>query len=165
MRLAPAIVPLRSHGGDHFVVFRGVVNGQAVLADPAFGNRSMPFAAFDSKWKDRLGFVVKVAGKNANRLHASRRDLLRVEDEAARQAMADKLPRPLGDAQLALAFAIDALRAPTPGPLVPIASPDNPNARPPATGFPPSQALAPPSSLAPAPTPVAAPALPGVPPS
>ena len=102
MRLAPAIVPIRSYGGDHFVVFRGVAAGQAVLADPAFGNRSLPFAEFAALWKDGLGFAVAPPrGKRGNRLLATRGDVLRVEDEAARAGMDAELPRPLADAQLA----------------------------------------------------------------
>jgi predicted double-glycine peptidase len=112
LRLAPAIVPIRSHAGDHFVVFRGVVGGQAVLADPAFGNRSISFSQFERQWKDGLGFVVKARTRSANRLFASRRDLLRVEDDAARVAMDDALPKPLADAQLARAFAVDSGAAP-----------------------------------------------------
>jgi len=109
LRLAPAIVPIESLAGDHFVVFRGVVRGQAVLADPAFGNRTLPFAAFESLWKARLGFVVKpkARGKDANRLFATRRDLLRVEDDAARVTMDEPLPKALTDAQLARTFASD----------------------------------------------------------
>ena len=108
LRLAPAIVPIKSHSGDHFVVFRGVVGGQAVLADPAFGNRSVPFTQFQSQWKARLGFVVKPRARSgANRLLPSRNDLLRVEDEAARMAMDDSLPKPLADWQLAQAFAVE----------------------------------------------------------
>ena len=33
LKLAPVIVPIRSHAGDHFVVFRGAVGGQAILAE------------------------------------------------------------------------------------------------------------------------------------
>jgi predicted double-glycine peptidase len=107
IRLAPAIVPIRSNGGDHFVVFRGVVGGEAILADPAFGNRSIPFEAFASQWKDGIGFVVVRAAERtrANRLFPTRRDVLRVEDEAARRAMEETLPKPLNDLQLAAAFA------------------------------------------------------------
>jgi predicted double-glycine peptidase len=170
MRLAPAIVPIQSNSGDHFVVFRGVVNGQAVIADPAFGNRSLPFAAFESRWKDRLAFVVSPArGRKGNRLFASKRDVLRVEDDASRRGMDETLPRPLSDAQLALAFAVD-----TPSQLPPLgatpggAGPDSGLAAPrPGTaapsgstpiGAPASPALPSPSAAGPtisAPTPVA----------
>ena len=113
LRIAPAIVPIRSHRGDHFVVFRGAVNGHAVLADPAFGNRTVPFRDFEASWKDRLGFVVQAGrGKHANRLFATKRDLLRVEDDASRLAMEASPPRPLSDAQLAQAFAIDNVAGP-----------------------------------------------------
>jgi uncharacterized protein len=107
IKAAPAIVPIRSHAGDHFVVFRGVVRGQAILADPAFGNRSLPFAEFESRWKDRLAFVVRPKGGGANRLLASHRDLLRVGDDAERVAAEEKLPKPLSEWQLARIFAVD----------------------------------------------------------
>lgn len=107
LRLAPAIVPIRSYGGDHFVVFRGIVRGQAVLADPAFGNRSLPFTQFESQWKGGVGFVVRKPAKaHANRLFPTRRDLLRVEDDAARLSTDDALPKPLADWQLAQTFAV-----------------------------------------------------------
>jgi uncharacterized protein len=128
LRLAPAIVPIRSFGGDHFVVFRGVVNGQAVVADPAFGNRSESFAAFESKWKDRLAFVVQAPGSRGNRLRATPRDLLRAGDEA--QRFDEALPRPLGDYQMANVFAADSPATPPSGPLVPIVSPDTQSPRP-----------------------------------
>jgi len=125
MRLAPAVVPIRSHGGDHFVVFRGVVRGQAVLADPAFGNRSVPYPVFAAHWKDGLAFVVGKAGRKGNRLLATSRDLLRVEDDEARRAMEGALPNPLSDAQLALVFGAEPL---PPRALTPIAGESPPGA-------------------------------------
>ena len=133
LRAAPAIVPIRSHGGDHFVVFRGVVRGQAVLADPAFGNRSLPFQEFESAWKDRLAFVVMAKGKAANRLFASRRDLLRVEDDAERQAADDSMPKALTDSQLSYAFAVGLVPpAPIPVGAPPAGLAPRPGAQPPA---------------------------------
>jgi uncharacterized protein len=131
LRIAPAIVPIRSNRGDHFVVFRGAVNGHAVLADPAFGNRTVPFSDFEASWKDRLGFVVHAGrGKNANRLLATKRDLLRVEDDASRSAMEAAPPRPLSDEQLAGAFAIDPVTGPD---VLAVAAPAAPaSSRPPA---------------------------------
>jgi predicted double-glycine peptidase len=60
---APAIVPVNSHGYNHFVVFRGRVNNRILLADPAWGNRSMPIDEFERMWIDfpgmgKTGFVV-----------------------------------------------------------------------------------------------------------
>jgi len=61
--LAPVIVPVRLKGYDHFVVFRGMQNGRVLLADPAWGNRTMPIERFEGAWVERpelgrVGFVV-----------------------------------------------------------------------------------------------------------
>lgn len=60
---APLIVPLSLHGYDHFVVFRGVHRGRVLLADPAWGNRTMSVTAFARAWREypeigRIGFQV-----------------------------------------------------------------------------------------------------------
>jgi predicted double-glycine peptidase len=60
---APIMVPVRLHGYNHFVVFRGVLGNRVLLADPAFGNRTMFAATFEDAWLDypefgRVGFVV-----------------------------------------------------------------------------------------------------------
>ena len=39
--LAPAITPIRWHGFSHFVVYRGRRAGRVLIADPAFGNRTL----------------------------------------------------------------------------------------------------------------------------
>lgn len=58
--LAPAIVPIRIQAAfDHFVVFRGLAEGRAVLADSAFGNRTMPIGEFVGVWRGRIAFVVR----------------------------------------------------------------------------------------------------------
>jgi predicted double-glycine peptidase len=56
--LAPAIVPVRVHSFDHFVVFRGVRRSGVEFADPAYGNRTMPVAEFERAWKQKVAFVV-----------------------------------------------------------------------------------------------------------
>jgi uncharacterized protein len=56
--LAPAIVPLRQHGFDHFVVYRGRAAGRVLVADPAFGNRIIAEDAFLAAWATRVGFTV-----------------------------------------------------------------------------------------------------------
>ena len=61
--LAPAILPVRFNGYDHFVVFRGARNGRVLLADPAWGNRRMSIAEFEAAWLNssefgRLAFVI-----------------------------------------------------------------------------------------------------------
>lgn len=46
----PAVTLVNTRGYNHFVVLRGVQNGQVLVADPAFGNRSRPLGAFEGEW-------------------------------------------------------------------------------------------------------------------
>ncbi len=60
---APVIVPVDADGYRHFVLFRGVSGGSVLLADPAWGNRTMPVEKFEAMWLDhpeigKVGFVV-----------------------------------------------------------------------------------------------------------
>jgi uncharacterized protein len=62
--LAPAIVPVRLSGYDHFVVFRGVDGDRVLLADPAWGNRTLRIERFIDAWLEsptfgRVAFVVE----------------------------------------------------------------------------------------------------------
>jgi uncharacterized protein len=62
--IAPAIVPVRFTGYDHFVVFRGQAGDRVLLADPAWGNRTMRIERFENAWLDsrefgRVAFVVQ----------------------------------------------------------------------------------------------------------
>ncbi len=62
--MVPLMVPVNLHGYNHFVIFRGSVNHRAVLADPAWGNRSMPLDEFLRAWIDfpqlgRIGFLIR----------------------------------------------------------------------------------------------------------
>lgn len=52
------IVPINQHGYNHYVVFNGVMNGQVLLADPAFGNRRLSITDFMSIWMEGMAFVV-----------------------------------------------------------------------------------------------------------
>jgi uncharacterized protein len=59
---APIIVPIKSHGYNHFVVFRGARGNRVLLADPAWGNRTMSTERFMRSWIEfptigRSGFV------------------------------------------------------------------------------------------------------------
>lgn len=63
-KYAPIIVPISVHGYQHFVVFRGVLNDRVLLADPAFGNRTMSRSRFEKAWLPfpevgRVGFYVE----------------------------------------------------------------------------------------------------------
>ncbi len=60
---APIMVALNLHGYNHFVVFRGLRGDRVLLADPAWGNRTMRMEKFEEAWIDypeigRVGFVV-----------------------------------------------------------------------------------------------------------
>ena len=68
--LAPIIVAVNPIGYNHFVVFRGMRGDQVLLADPAFGNRTMSVERFNRIWIDfpkfgRVGFVVTRNGHAA----------------------------------------------------------------------------------------------------
>lgn len=60
---APIMVPVNFYGYNHFVVFRGILGEQVLLADPAWGNRTLSVERFEAAWLDypqigRVGFVV-----------------------------------------------------------------------------------------------------------
>jgi uncharacterized protein len=60
---APILVPVSFNGYNHFVVFRGARGNRVLLADPAFGNRTMLTPKFENAWLDypkfgHVGFVV-----------------------------------------------------------------------------------------------------------
>lgn len=60
---APVIVPVRLNGYSHFVVFRGKRGNRVLLADPAWGNRTLTIDEFEAEWLPypefgRVGFVV-----------------------------------------------------------------------------------------------------------
>ena len=64
---APIIVPVILQGYPHFVVFRGATSNSVLIADPAFGNVTMPIYKFINGWikyKDinHVGFVVTESG-------------------------------------------------------------------------------------------------------
>ncbi len=61
---APIIVPIQTNGYNHFVVFRGMQGDRILLADPAWGNRTMRADEFIQHWIDyprlgRIGFAVQ----------------------------------------------------------------------------------------------------------
>lgn len=60
---APIIVSLNLHGYNHFVVFRGLRGDRVLLADPAWGNRTLRVERFEKAWitfprLGKVGFVV-----------------------------------------------------------------------------------------------------------
>jgi uncharacterized protein len=63
---APVMVPINTKGYNHFVVFRGIYGNRVLLADPAWGNRTMTVDTFQRKWLDypefgHVGFVITSA--------------------------------------------------------------------------------------------------------
>lgn len=63
VKKAPIIVPLNLLGYNHFVVFRGIKGNRVLLADPAWGNRTLLVEQFENAWIDfpkigRVGFTV-----------------------------------------------------------------------------------------------------------
>lgn len=60
---APIMVPINIYGYNHFVIFRGMLGNRVLLADPAWGNRSMLLDNFERYWIKfpdigAVGFVV-----------------------------------------------------------------------------------------------------------
>ncbi len=60
---APIIVPVDLSGYPHFVIYRGRSGDEVVLADPAYGMRTMPLNRFEQAWMmdpelGHLGFTV-----------------------------------------------------------------------------------------------------------
>jgi predicted double-glycine peptidase len=63
VKKAPIIVPLNLLGYNHFVVFRGIKGNRVLLADPAWGNRTLLVEQFENAWIDfpkigKVGFSV-----------------------------------------------------------------------------------------------------------
>jgi uncharacterized protein len=71
---APVLVAISTNGYNHFVIFRGVLGNRVLLADSAWGNRTMTIERFKSSWIEypglgRCGFVVlRGDGRVPNRL-------------------------------------------------------------------------------------------------
>ncbi len=67
LKYAPLMVPINALGYNHFVIFRGVYGNRVLLADPAWGNRTMTIDNFQRIWLDfgkpihKVGFVVERA--------------------------------------------------------------------------------------------------------
>lgn len=63
---APIIVPISARGYQHFVIVRGIENDRVLLADPAFGNRTVSRSRFEAEWLvfpelGHVGFYVERA--------------------------------------------------------------------------------------------------------
>jgi len=50
LNFAPIIVPINLSGYNHFVIFRGKIKNRILLADPAWGNRTLFVNDFNKAW-------------------------------------------------------------------------------------------------------------------
>jgi len=81
---APLMVAVNALGYNHYVVFRGVMGDRVLVADPAWGNRTMTIDKFQRMWLDygeaigHVGFVVEPANgqKLPNRLRPKPSDFV-----------------------------------------------------------------------------------------
>jgi predicted double-glycine peptidase len=81
---APLMVAVNALGYNHFVVFRGVMGDRVLVADPAWGDRTMTIDKFQRMWLDygeaigHVGFVVEPANgqKLPNRLRPKPSDFV-----------------------------------------------------------------------------------------
>lgn len=48
----PVLTLVNTRGYNHFVVIKGVQDGRVLIADPAFGNRSLSLSSFKSEWSN-----------------------------------------------------------------------------------------------------------------
>ena len=87
--MAPAIAPVVVRGYPHFVVVRGKAAGKMLLADPAFGNRTMNVRSFEEAWQGGIGFAVRRRDGTTplNELTERPTDTLRPPDAAIRSAL------------------------------------------------------------------------------
>lgn len=52
------IVPIDNYGYHHYVVFNGIRGQDVLLADPGFGNRTLPLSEFEKVWIEGMAFVI-----------------------------------------------------------------------------------------------------------
>jgi predicted double-glycine peptidase len=89
IEMAPAVVPVVVRGYPHFVIVRGKAPDKVLIADPAFGNRTMDVQSFQETWQGNIGFVVRRRDGKAppNELTERPTDTLRPSDAAIRSAL------------------------------------------------------------------------------
>jgi len=87
--MVPALVPVVVRGYPHFIVVRGKLEDKVLIADPAFGNRTMDVRSFEKAWQGGIAFIVKRRdGKEPpNELTERPTDTLRPSDGAIRSAL------------------------------------------------------------------------------
>jgi uncharacterized protein len=89
LEMTPAVVPITTRGYPHFVVVRGKTDQKVLIADPAFGNRTMDVEAFQSAWEGNIGFIVRRRDGVVppNELTQRPTDTLRAPDAVVRSAL------------------------------------------------------------------------------
>jgi uncharacterized protein len=117
----PAIVPVVLRGYNHFVVFRGVQGDRVLLADPAWGNRTMQIPYFVNIWESRVAFAVnRDRGKPVHRLEANATDFwassTTFESPARKIVVAKLMDEPPAKAQTMVAEASNPLAQTAAGP-------------------------------------------------
>src|SRR5688572_30343595 len=87
-KMGPAIVPVVLDRYPHFVVFRGRSGDRVLLADPAYGNRSVEVEVFEKAWQ-KIAFVVERPGGDQlpSRLGPRLQDELRPSSDMVRNAL------------------------------------------------------------------------------
>jgi predicted double-glycine peptidase len=88
-KLGPAIVPVVLDRYPHFVVYRARIGDRVLIADPAYGNRSVEVEVFEKAWH-KIAFVVDRPGQNqaaASRLGPRLQDELRPSSDMIRSAL------------------------------------------------------------------------------
>jgi predicted double-glycine peptidase len=88
VELGPALVPVILDRYPHFVVFRARRGDRVLIADPAYGNRSVEVEVFEKAWQ-KIAFAVgrQGGGKPASRLGPQLQDELRPSTEMIRSAL------------------------------------------------------------------------------
>jgi predicted double-glycine peptidase len=61
----PAIVLIRDHGYNHFVVIKGIKDNKVLVGDPALGSRVIPRKKFEGMLLNRILFVIDNAQTSA----------------------------------------------------------------------------------------------------
>jgi uncharacterized protein len=84
----PSIIPVVFEGYPHFVVFRGQQGSRVLLADPAFGNRTVYLEEFERGWQ-KVAFVVERSDgrEPPSRLGLELQDLARPTSSMIRTAI------------------------------------------------------------------------------
>lgn len=87
--IGPSIVPVNLGDYNHFVVFRKLVGNKVLLADPAFGNRSIHVDDFRKGWLKNIVFAVTRRDERSapNKLSVMKADFVLPSDFVVTQAV------------------------------------------------------------------------------